>query len=356
MKLQKIISQRNYNSAAPFKIVYEWENIISDKGNINLYKETSFHFHKIYGWLKKIGLVDFYKSIISSKELSLFFVMRADVFKEPWLNKSTIPVIIDFWLNDSELPSFYEAYKDCPLVLITSAEVVEYLKTKNCPLKIEHWPLSIPDYMKPDRKENYEKLYDLCFLGRPSPYFVDMLKQYEITHPDFKYILGSRSSKNREYIDNHGNFIAKDSGRESYIHMIRSSKITCYSTPGLDSNKSETSIFNQVTPRLFEMLAGGCYVLAHNIFVELGFQFGIIGIFLCLILIIFFIRAFIKTYKMKHTYPELCMFFLMVSSFSIGQLLFSDSYLTTLSFGLLCGIIKLVDCYWKKYKFKIAME
>ena len=79
MKLQKIISQRNYNSAAPFKIVYEWENIISDKGNINLYKETSFHFHKIYGWLKKIGLVDFYKSIISSKELSLFFVMRADV-------------------------------------------------------------------------------------------------------------------------------------------------------------------------------------------------------------------------------------------------------------------------------------
>lgn len=95
---------------------------------------------------------------------------------------------------------------------------------------------------------------------------------------------------------------------------------------------------------------------AHNIFVELGFQFGIIGIFLCLILIIFFIRAFIKTYKMKHTYPELCMFFLMVSSFSIGQLLFSDSYLTTLSFGLLCGIIKLVDCYWKKYKFKIAME
>lgn len=59
---------------------------------------------------------------------------------------------------------------------------------------------------------------------------------------------------------------------------------------------------------------------------------------------------------MKHTYPELCMFFLMVSSFSIGQLLFSDSYLTTLSFGLLCGIIKLVDCYWKKYKFKIAME
>ena len=45
--------------------------------------------------------------------------------------------------------------------------------------------------------------------------------------------------------------------------MIRSSKITCYSTPGLDDSKADTSTFNQVTPRLFEMIAGGCYVLAH---------------------------------------------------------------------------------------------
>ena len=44
MKLQKIISQRNYNSAAPFKIVYEWENIISDKGNIIYIKKLPFIF------------------------------------------------------------------------------------------------------------------------------------------------------------------------------------------------------------------------------------------------------------------------------------------------------------------------
>lgn len=263
MKLKRIISQRDYNIAAPFKIVYEWEDILSEKGNISLYKETSFRFHIVYGWLKKLHLISLYKSLKKSQDLSLFFVMKADVKKEPWLNRSTIPVIIDFWLSESDLPSFYDAYKDCPLVLVTSAEIVEFLKNHQCPLNIEHWPLSLPDYMKPNRKENYEKKYDLCFLGRPSPYFVDMLKQYEQRHPDFKYIIGSRSSKNREYIDNKGNFVAKDTGRESYINMVRSSKITCYSTPGLDSNKAETSTFNQVTPRLFEMIAGGCYVLAH---------------------------------------------------------------------------------------------
>ena len=46
MKLQKIISQRNYNSAAPFKIVYEWENIISDKGNINLKVSHNFPYDR----------------------------------------------------------------------------------------------------------------------------------------------------------------------------------------------------------------------------------------------------------------------------------------------------------------------
>ena len=263
MKLQNIITQRNYNIAAPFKIVYEWEDIIAQNGKISLRYEKASHFHKVYGWIKRFHLVNLYKSLKSSENLSLFFVMKADVVKEPWLNKSTIPVIIDFWLKEADLPSFYQAYKDCPLVLVTSAEIVEFLKSHNCPLNIEHWPLSIPDYMKPKCKENYENIYDLCFLGRPSPYFVEMLKKYELSHPEFRYIVGSRSSKNREYIDNKGNFIAKDTGRESYINMIRSSKITCYTTPGLDSNKSETSMFNQVTPRLFEMLAGGCYVLAH---------------------------------------------------------------------------------------------
>lgn len=263
MKLSRIISQRNYNIAAPFKIVYEWEDILSQKGKISLYKETSFHFLRMYKWIKKLGLTKLYKILSSSERLSLIFVMKAGVEEEPWLNKSTIPVIIDFWLSEGELSAFYKAYKDCPLVLVTSAEIVDFLKANNCPLNIEHWPLSIPDYMKPNRNHNYEKLYDLCFLGRPSPYFLEMLKQYEKSHSDFKFIVGSRSSKNRKYVDNHGNFIAKDTGRESYINMIRSSKITCYSTPGLDSNKTETSRFNQVTPRLFEMIAGGCYVLAH---------------------------------------------------------------------------------------------
>ena len=45
--------------------------------------------------------------------------------------------------------------------------------------------------------------------------------------------------------------------------MIKHTKISCYATPGIDEAKRETITFNQVTPRLFEMLCNGCMVIGH---------------------------------------------------------------------------------------------
>lgn len=45
--------------------------------------------------------------------------------------------------------------------------------------------------------------------------------------------------------------------------MIQKTKISCYTTPGIDESKKETSNFNQVTPRLFEMLCNQCHVIGH---------------------------------------------------------------------------------------------
>lgn len=88
---------------------------------------------------------------------------------------------------------------------------------------------------------------------------------------------------------------------------------------------------------------------AHNILVELSFQFGVFGVIVCFLFIILFLRSFIKIYKMKKEYPELCVLFLIASSFSIGQLLLSDSYLTALSFGLICGMLRMVYLFWRKF-------
>ena len=47
------------------------------------------------------------------------------------------------------------------------------------------------------------------------------------------------------------------------LNVIRKTKISCYTTPGIDESKEESNDYNQVTPRLFELLCNGCQVIGH---------------------------------------------------------------------------------------------
>jgi hypothetical protein len=209
------------------------------------------------------NIVDLYQRFIPQGNLKLRFVMEAKTKQLCILDRNTIPVIIDFWLEECDLSAFYRAYRHCPLILITSAEIVYFLHKNNCPLPIEHWPLSYPDIYRMDTNSIEDKKYEFCILGRPNPFFVRLLDEYCSKHLDFTYIHTNGTEYNRSYIDHNGNVVAIDSGRKSYLDMIRKTKISCYTTPGIDEAKKSTNRFNQVTPRLFEMLANGCNVIAH---------------------------------------------------------------------------------------------
>lgn len=261
-KLTCIQSQRAYAHLSSFNIVYEWEDILAKELNISIHKEGNLKF-KFFRRFEKNGFTDLYHFFVLNGGLKLRFVMQAKAEKQCVLDKNTIPVIIDFWLEDQDLAAFYEAYKHCPLVLVTSAEVVEFLKSHQCPLPIEHWPLSYPDFYKMDIDKIKNKKYDFCIFGRPNPFFIRLLDEYCKKHSDFTYIHSTGTENNRAFLDHCGNLILKDTGRQSYLDMISKTKISCYTTPGIDESKKITGRFNQVTPRLFEMLANGCSVIGH---------------------------------------------------------------------------------------------
>jgi hypothetical protein len=191
------------------------------------------------------------------------YEMVAQKKKSCIYTKNVIPIIVDFWFEDEEdLVGFYDTYKHCPLVLITSAEVYDFLKSKNCPLNIGHWALSLPDSQI--LNENYtKKTWDLVLLGRTNPYFVRMLETYCTKYPEFEYVLGNADINNRNFVTNKGRDAGHAIGREAYLEMVRSTKIAFYSTPGIDEAKTCTNFFNQVTPRFLELLAGGAFVMAH---------------------------------------------------------------------------------------------
>jgi hypothetical protein len=249
--------------ASSFDTLYEWEKIISDKLDLKIDKQS-----KIRNWIYRqieirLKLRDLFLHFVPSTSLSLLFVMTAKTQKGCRLTKNTIPVIIDFWLKENQLKSFYENFKHCPLILISSAEVYHFLLSHNCPLNIEHWPLSLPDSQKLSSDAFFEKKWELALLGRTNPYFLKMLEMYCEKHPDFEYVLGNNDIDNRYFYTNTGKKVGHAVGREAYLEMLRTTKITFYTTPGLDLAKHETDFFNQVTPRFLEFLAAGCLVMAH---------------------------------------------------------------------------------------------
>lgn len=259
MKLTRIDST---NARQPsWQILKEWEEVLSESTKLPIYKDSRL-MRFIKSNLNNWGLTSLYKALFIRKNLGLRFIMNAQDIKVCDVNKYTIPVIVDFWLKEERLHDFYEAYKDVPLILVTNLEVYEFLKRNKCPIPVEHWALSYPDkYAMSERR--LIKEYDFCFIGRPNPFFIRFLDKYCLTHPDFCYIRNNGNINNRQYIDNKGNVIAEDKGRDSYLYMIQKTKISCYTTPGIDESKIETSNFNQVTPRLFEMLCNQCHVIGH---------------------------------------------------------------------------------------------
>lgn len=262
MRFLKSISSNNI-SASSFDIVYEWEFIISNILNIKVVKQS-----KIIDWFfrqieYRLNARDLFNFLLPSASLSLIFIMGAGTQKKCRLNKNSIPIIIDFWLNKNQLDLFYANFQFCPLVLITSAEVYNFLVENKCPLNIAHWPLSLPDNLKITESTKFNKKWDLVLIGRTNPFFLELLRIYSEKHPEFEYVLGSNDIDNRFFYTNKGANAGHAIGRDAYLRMLRSARIAFYTTPGLDLAKKETSFFNQVTPRLLELISGGCNVIAH---------------------------------------------------------------------------------------------
>lgn len=261
-KLKTISSPRKISQFQSAQIVYEWEDAIISNSNLKLEYESKFQF-VVYSIIERLGMWKLYNKILNGKNLKLRFIMTAKVKRECIINKNTIPVIIDYWLTDHQIEDFCLVYRYCPLVLVTNAEVYYLLKKHNVPLPIEHWPLSYPDKYAISSNDKFEKKYDFCLLGRPNPFFIRLLDKYCESHKEFTYIKNAGTIDNRYYETNTGLFVGKDTGRNSYLEMIKQTKITCYTTPGYDESKKDVQRFNQVTPRVFEFLCGGCMVIGH---------------------------------------------------------------------------------------------
>lgn len=269
MQISKIYSTRNSNSEVYSHLIYEWEDDYSKCLNIPIYsfssrKEKYLRYtFKIAKKIKLDGLLQKINSLIKPKSYSFIFELYPRKYFSFQVFSNKIPLIIDFDYH-VDLEVFYNVYKNCKLILISSLEAYNYLKVNKCPLNIAHLPLSISSNHSLNVNTVKDKEIDLIVV-RSNKVFEKYLKEFSNKHKDFEYVErrweGGEIYKNNVYYSNKRGILGEFSDRSSYLNLLRNSKVALYSTPGFDENTKR--FMNHVTPSLFEFISSGCQIIAR---------------------------------------------------------------------------------------------
>lgn len=264
MQLKSICSLRKQISWPSYHIVYEWEDVLCDVLGVPI-DETGFLKYKFDRFVKKVGYklrCNPFRILHRADGFQFIFEMSAMTMPHNMNRKEIIPAIIDFHVSKEQLGRFQKAYCYNPIVLISSREAYEVLRQSDLEFKYRHFPLSLPDHYAPPPVP-FEKKWDLVLMGRQDPFLMECLSIYCKRNPDFVYVYRESVGESFPYKTNKGEFVANVATRESYIELIRQSRIGFYTTPGIGEDEDRTKGFSQVTPRFLELIACGCNVLAR---------------------------------------------------------------------------------------------
>jgi hypothetical protein len=271
MELKIMYTERYFNNWPTWPLIYEWEDVIADALKLELADSikasvTTFYLDKILRFASRniFGdnrLIIFADKFIK-KRMGLYFELlpRSSFYFTG--SKNTVPIIIDFSKN-IDLGLFYKAYKNCKIVFISNLQAYNYLKQSKCPLNIYHFPQSIADKYKITADTSFKKKFDLIIPGRVDSILSGFLQEYEKKFPGIEYLYREHINGEFFYISNKTGVHYRGHEREEYMNLLRASRVTLYSTVGIDGDEERTGGFSPVTPRFLEMVSAGCHIIAR---------------------------------------------------------------------------------------------
>lgn len=268
MKLKKIYSTRNHNSAVYSDLVYEWEDIFAETLSIPIYsykKESTIRhiFFKPVSILCLSRLIQCIDRMRKPKKYTLVLELHPRPYFSFQVACDKIPYIIDFD-NEVDIGNFYSVYRNAKLVLISSLQAYYYLKEHDCPLNIAHLPLSLSDKHISAKVPREKKEFDVI-VTRQNKTLMKYLEIFAGKHSDFEYVLrqwdGAAIYSKNIYLSNKRGILGEYSDRKSYFCLLGKARVALYATPGIDEENNR--FMNHVTPSLFEFLSAGCKVIAR---------------------------------------------------------------------------------------------
>lgn len=258
MQLKQIITERLYKTWPSYDLIQEWEDEIVRTLNVELFFDTKYRHNRI------MSHIPFWSKCLLPSSPAFMYNMSPNLKNDINNKRTIVPCIIDFYINEpSKLQQFYHRYDKHPVVLISSREVFNFLKNNQCPLNIDHLPLSISSKYLIHIERPFEKKYDLVMLGRQNPLLEDYVKKYAKEHSSFVYVYRIQKNGIFNYYTSKGELLGNINNREKYVSLMRQARVGLYSTPGIDGGEKRTNGFNQVTPRFLEFVACGCHIIAR---------------------------------------------------------------------------------------------
>lgn len=255
------------NTAHPYywDIVYEWEDELAKALDIPILP-VGEEYDKIYTpsiGKKILNRLNFYQRkdhyLFNPARYYLAFHIGPPGVYSFHSRKNVIPIIIDFWKSE-DLKRFESIFSLSDFVFVTSKEVYNYLLGKNVKTKLGHLALSLPDkifYQRSDEK----KKFDLIQVGRQNGELTQYVKLLIKEFPDINYVRGEKNDRVLQMVSTRDGNLGEFASRESFLNLLKQTKISLLSAPGLDVDGERTGGFSPVTPRFLESAACGCHLI-----------------------------------------------------------------------------------------------
>lgn len=280
MNISAILTSRAFEHNPSYQLIFEWEEDLGRDLDVpvvaakQLYRKVFINrFTKpLINGLGKKSLARLNNAIEQAAAGQRLpghnLVFELYVATEPNFTTSAhaVPILVDLWKH-TDLEKFYHTYQHCQLVLVSSLEALSFLKANNCPLPIEHLALSLSDRYHLEPGVTYHKEYDILLAGRlnvrTNQTLRDYLERFVQKYPATEYLYQQEIDGEFYYVSNQRGTVGKFQTRGDYMRLLRASKISFYSTPGLDGGEKRTGGFNPVTPRYLELLSAQCLLLGR---------------------------------------------------------------------------------------------
>ncbi len=176
-----------------------------------------------------------------------------------YTRNNVIPIIIDFWRQEN-IKRLESIFRISPAVFVTSREVFNYLQDIGAKLELKHLSLSLPDKYTGLNNSSLRDI-DIIQMGRSNAKLDEYMSQFLNDFPNMNYVSGKKIGNEIHMVSTQLGFLGVFKDREEFINLLKRSRISLVSAPGLDEDRERTGGFSPVTPRFLESAACGCKLL-----------------------------------------------------------------------------------------------